>query len=549
MQLTLNWTDPLTWTILLALVILLVVQGWLIGRNTLLTPSRKLVRVVLNGLLWLTLLAYVLQPRWPVAKPDTQVLLVGDEVPTSIARRVQDSLQLSNRFTSRTLTGTYDSVTLVGNQFPVATLARLSASTLRQLPYVPSDGLARLHWKGVLRQGELQRVTGLINASKPQLLRLRYGNKTLDSLKLLAGTQSFALQFPTFTRGRSGGELVLGTTVLDTLRFFSRPTAPLTVHFLLNSPDIESKTLANWLGRQGHTVMVSATLSRDIASSVNINRSTAKAANAAPDLIITEPGSAGNPQIRKAVGDGRAVLFINLTTPDVDTRTINQAVGSRWQARRISTDPQVPVSHGLTALPYRFADNLNQFAVAGFPVFVQQAGPIAGRVAVSLLSETYPLALSGDSLAYARLWTAVLARLSKPEKNEVQVDAPLIQGLDQTVLVNNPTRRLPTLRIGTDTLRLTNSPLNDQSATGRGLFPTAGWQSVQDSLALYVETARPDHSLVSQALTDRFVLAHQQFQATTTAATSPPATQLPEWVWFALILFCFTALWLEPKLA
>ena len=86
MQLTLNWTDPLTWGCLLALTILLAVQGWLIARNASLSPARKSVRLGLNGLLWLVLLAYLLQPRWPVAKPDTQVLLVGDEVPASVAR-------------------------------------------------------------------------------------------------------------------------------------------------------------------------------------------------------------------------------------------------------------------------------------------------------------------------------------------------------------------------------------------------------------------------------------------------------------------------------
>ncbi|QJD79815.1 hypothetical protein [Spirosoma rhododendri] len=549
MQLTLNWADPLTWFSLLALAVLLIVQGWLILRNTSLSATRKSVRLGLNGLLWLVLLAYLLQPRWPVAKPTTQVLLVGDDVPTSVARRVQDSLNLPDRFTSRTLTGSYDSVTLVGNRFRVATLARLSASALRQVPYSAPDELARLSWKAVLRQGEIQRVTGLVNASTAQPLRLRYGNKTLDSLNLPAGTQPFALQFPAFARGKSSVELVLGDNVLDTLRFFSRPIAPLTVHFLLTSPDVESKTLANWLGRQGHTVTVSATLSKDISSSVSINKPTTKAAKT-PDLLITEPDNAGNPQIRKAVADGRAVLFINLTNPDVDSRTINQATGSRWQVRRTAADPQAPISNGLTALPYRFADNLSQFAVTGFPVFVQQtAGTTqAGRVGVSLLSETYPLALSGDSLTYARLWTAVLARLSGPQPDEVQVDAPLIQGFQQTVVINNPTRRLPTLRVGPDTLRLTDSPLNAQSASGRGLFSTAGWQPVQDSLALYVDPARPDDPLASRALTARFVLAHQQFQSTAVAPASPPAAQLPDWAWFALILLCFTALWLEPKL-
>ncbi len=549
MQLTLDWASPLTWLSLLALVVLLVVQGWLIGRNTALSPMRKGVRLGLNLLLWLVLLGYVLQPRWPIAKPATQVLLAGDDVPTSFARRLQDSLGIPERMTSRTLSGMYDSVTIVGAQFPPSVLARLSSSALRHIPYPAPDELLQIHWNGVLRQGELQHVTGLVKASTPQRLRLRYGNITLDSLNLTAGTHPFALQFPAFLRGKNQVELGLGDKLLDTLHFFSRPIEPLTIHFLLNSPDIESKTLANWLGRQGHTVTVSATLSKNLGSNVSINQSTTARAKT-PDLLITEPANAGDAQIRKAVADGRAVLFINLTNPDVDSRTINQAVGSRWQARRVTNAPLVPVSNSLTALPYRFADNLNQFSVTDFPVFVQQtAGRVQpGRVGVSLLSETFPLALSGDSTTYARLWTAVLARLSRAGTNGVQVDAPLIQGLDQSITINDPTRKARSLRVGTDTLRLTVSPLNPLSASGRGLFPTAGWQPVQDTMALYVETSQPARPLVSRALLDRFLLAHQQFAPSATTSAPGPAAQIPDWAWFALILLCFTALWLEPKL-
>lgn len=545
MQTTLNWTSPFTWLSLLALIILLAVQGWLLGRNSLLTVSRKRVRLGLNLLVWLVLLAYVLQPRWPVTTPATRVLLAGDEVPVLTARRVQDSLHLPERFTSRQLTGTYDSVTLLGNQFPMATLARLSSSSLQRVPYRQPDELERIHWKGMLRQGERQRVTGLITVTKPRRLRLRYGGRTLDSLAVDAGVHPFALHFAAFARGKSQVELVLDDNVLDTLRFFSRPTEPMTVEFLLNSPDFESNMLANWLGRQGHTVTVSATLSKGIASHVSINKTVKATAKNSPDLIVTEPDNAGNPLIRKAVADGRAVLFINLTNPDTDSRTINQAVGSRWVAHRTTNDPLVAVGNGLNALPYRFADNLNQFAVAGYPVFVQHT---AGRVAVSLLSETFPLALSGDSVAYSQLWTAVLTRLSRPEKNDVQIDAPLIQGLQQTIAINNPARRLSTLHVGTDTLHLTASPLNDQSASGSLLFPKPGWQSVQDSLALYVEAAQPGNSLTSRALVDQFMQAHDRFRSPVEAVTTPPAAQLPEWGWFVLILLCFSALWLEPKL-
>lgn len=539
----LNWSSPVSWLLLLALVGLLLVQLWLIRSNQSLPANRKALRLGLNLLLWGILVAYVVQPHWPVEHPATHVLLVGNDVPAAVARRVKDSLHLKDSFTARNLKNQYDSVTLLGQQFPPEVLTRLSQSALRHIPYNQPDHLQQIHWKGMVRQGEMQRVVGQLTASEAQPLRLRFGNKTLDSLMLQPGPNRFTMQFPAFARGQSEVELVLGQDApLDTLPFYTRPTTPLTVQFLLNSPDFESKTLAGWLGKQGHTVDVSASLSKNISSSLRFNKSDKASGQTPPDLVITEPANAGNPIIRKAVADGKAVLFINLTEPEQDSRTINQAVGSRWQAQKISNEPAITVGNGLTALPYRFADQLNQFSVGGFPVFVQQT---AGRIGVSLLSETYPLSLSGDTLTYNRLWTAVLARLSRPEKNTVQAEAPLYQGLEQTIYVNNPTTALRSIRVGTDTVQLSYSPLNERSAEGTSLFGQRGWQTVQDSLALYV--SGPD-GLRDRQLVEQFVRAHTHFQSLGKSSEEKPTTQIPDWLWLTLLIACFTALWLEPKL-
>jgi len=553
MHSTVNWTSPISWLISLALLALLVIQIWLIARNESLSVTRKWVRGILNGLLWLLLAGYFLQIQWPVDRANTHALLLGDEVPSGFVRQIKDSLHLSKSFTSRNFKPKYDSVTLVGQQFPVELLTQLSGAAIRWVPYNAPDALQTIHWKGIVRQGEIQRVTGLLTSSKEQWLRLRFGSKTLDSLLLHEGSNPFVFQFPAFGRGHSQVELVLGgtarnTSALDTLRFYTRPTNPLTVQFLLNSPDFESKTLADWLGKHGHTVTVSATLSKNIGSSLSINQSGKGAAKTTPDLIITEPSDAANPILRKAVADGKAVLFINLTSPEADSRAINQALGSRWQVRKFSNEPQVPVGNGLNALPYRFADQPTQFAVSGYPVAVQRT---TGRVGVSLLSETYPLSLSGDSIAYSRIWTAILARLSTSNQNSVQVDAPIYRHIRQPITVNNPANRLTTLRIGQDTLRLAYSPLNERSATGQSSFNQAGWQPVQDSLALYV--GGPDGTQTRDPLRDRqvvqqFLRAHERAQLVRSPTDQTQTASLPNSTWLVLLLVCFTALWVEPKM-
>lgn len=541
MHTTVNWSTPLTWLIAAALFVLLLVQVWFVVRNQSLTSARKGVRLGLNGLLWLLLAGYFANIRWSVDRPARHVLLVGDDVPTAVARQLADSLHIRERFSSRNLDAVYDSVTVVGQDFPTETLTGLSQSALYWVPYNQPDQLQTLRWKGLVRQGEMQRVTARIQSARKQWLRLRFGRQTVDSVSLQKGHNTVALQFPAVASGRSQVTVALDNTVLDTLRYFVRPTQPLTVQFVLNSPDFESKTLANWLGKQGHTVTVSATLSTNIRSKLQIN----KGGNKTPDLYIAEPGNARNATIRKAVAEGKSVLFINLTNPEVDCRAINQSAGSRFQVRKTTNEALVPIGAGLNALPYRFAESLNQRMVTGYPVAVQRG---SGRVGISLLSETFPLALSGDSVAYSRIWTAVLARLSPTDEPTIQADAPVYSRLPQEITVINPLPNRPaTLQIGSDTVQLTPSPLNEGASTGRATFPKSGWHPIQDSLGLYIDSLRADNPLAKRAEVAQFLLAHAQHQSPDKLPDRVTTAQIPDWVWLLLLIGCFTALWVEPK--
>ncbi|GAB3805827.1 hypothetical protein GCM10028819_39880 [Spirosoma humi] len=546
MQTSINWTSPINWFIALALLLLLAGQLWLIGRNQSLSTSRKWIKAGLNVVLWLLVAGYFGQFNWLSQRPSSHALLVGDDVPSAVARQVKDSLHIQDSFTSRNLKDEYDSVTVAGQRFPIETLTKLSNSSVNWIPYSQPDQLESLHWKGVVRQGEMQRVTGRVHSSEKKHLRLRFGSRTLDSVSVHKGDNTFSLQFPTFVRGRSQAELTLDGTTLDTIRFFSRPLEPLKVQFLLDSPDFESNTLASWLGKQGHTVQVVTTLSKGINSHVSINKVGKSIDKTTPDLLITDPANAATAAVKKALADGKAVLFINFTNPESDFRIINQALGSKWQVRKMSSEPLVSVGSGLNALPYRFADNINQVAVSGYPVAVQRK--LAGRIGASLLNETFPLSLSGDSVAYSRLWTAVLARLSTSDKNTVQVDAPLFSGLQQEIGLSNSGNLPPFLPIGQDTVSFVKSPMNEHAASGSSLFRQAGWQSIQDSLALYVDARAGNNPLAEQEIIRRFVSAHALPQSTSEQTARTTTAQVPNWVWLLLFIGCFTALWVEPKI-
>lgn len=515
---------------------------YLLARNKTLSTGRKTIKAGLNGLLFLVVAAYIWQPTWTVDKPARHALLVGDEVPTAMARRVQDSLGIQEQFTAKTLDPRYDSVTVLGQDFPRETLTKLSRATLNWLPYNAPDQVSDLRWRAVVRQGEPQKITGRITSTKTQTLAVRYGNKTLDSIPLKPGENTFALAFPAFAMGRTHAELVLNGTVLDSLHFLGRPLSPLKIQFLLSNPDFESKTLADWLGRHGHQVQLTAGISRNVSRELRINASKVMTN---PDLLVTEPDKAGSLAVRNALRNGRAVLFINLTNAETESRAIGRATGSRWVVRRMAATPVVELGNGLTALPYRFADAANQFSAGTYPVAIQRTANTnaVGRVGVSLLGETFPLALSGDSLTYSRIWSAVLAQLYPSANNNLLADAPLLPNVRQRVSLTNLTAPASRFIAGTDTVALTSSPLNAQSLNGQYLPTQAGWQPVSDSLAVYVSAGPDQRETVQQ-----FVLAHAAYGSAARKTDTTTTETVPGWLWLTLFLAVLTALWVEPKL-
>ncbi|KAA9354991.1 hypothetical protein [Larkinella humicola] len=545
---TFNPADVVSWLILLLLAVLLVVQVGLVVRNDTLPVRRKWIRGALNVLLWSLLLAYFLQIEWEIKPASTSVWIADSNVPGSAISQLKDSLK--NRevvrvrafkeasFRSRLTDGMIDTVTLIGNGFSPDVLGQLSRQTVQWVPYAQPDQVQLLRWKAILRKGETQSVSGRLQSSQERVLKLRYGNQTLDSLSVQTGTTAFAFHFPAFSQGRTELTLALDQKPLDTLRYFTRPTEPIAYQFILNSPDFESRTLADWLGKKGFSVQVTSTLSKDISSRLSINRA------ATPDVIITDPANATNPIVKKAVAQGKPVLFINLSDAETDTKTINRALNTSWKLKRLSNEATIPIGAGLQALPFQLTEALNQFPVAGYPVAVQKT---TAKIGVSLVSETFPLKLSGDSVAYDQIWTAILTPLQPAFPNNIQLDAPVFKGLRSVIHFNNLTRKPAEIRIGDDTVRLDYSAINPLSADVSYGFGRAGWLSLQDSLAVYVD--QPDEKPV---FGNQLVSDYLRARSTAVPDTRPgfqrgfPA-KIPNWIWILLFLSALTALWVEPK--
>jgi hypothetical protein len=545
---TFNPADFVSWLIVFFLAVLLVVQVGLVIRNSTLSVQRKWIRGVLNVLLWSLLLAYFLQIEWEI-KPDSKSLWIADsDVPASVINQLKDSLK--NRevvrvsafreasFRSRLTDGMIDTVTLIGSGFSPDVLGQLSRQTVQWIPYAQPDQVQMLRWKAILRKGETQLVSGRLQSSREQILKLRFGNQTLDSLPVKTGTTTFAFQFPAFSQGRTELTLLLDQKPLDTLRYFTRNAEPIAYQFILESPDFESRTLADWLGKKGYSVQVTSTISKDITNRLSINRAVT------PGVIITDPANATNPIVKKAVVQGKPVLFINLSDAETDTKTINRALGTSWKLKRLSNEATLPIGNGLQALPFQLVEALNQFTVVGYPVAVQKT---SAKIGVSLVSETFPLKLSGDSATYDRIWTAILASLQPTFTDNIQLEAPVFKGLRSVIHFNNLTRKPAEIRLANDTVRLAYSAINPLSADVSYGFGRAGWQSFQDSLAVYIDN--PDEKPVYG---NRLVSGYLRARSSAAVETKPGSeggfpAKIPDWLWILLFLSVLTALWVEPK--
>lgn len=537
-----NWNEAINWVQLIAASALLVVQCVLLYTRHR-GSGRAGVRIALNGLLWVSVVAWMLDPYFKSDAGTKIGLLIAKNVPSEIAGHIRDSLvgtevirtgEIGNR--------PVDTLVMVGQAFDETAFAAIRQSRnvpyLYWEPYFAPDELRDLHWKGVLRKGEMQRVEGSIQTANKKMLQVKYAGQILDSVMLHAGNNNFKLAFPAFSEGRTTTTLDLDGQTIDTIRFFAQPGHKLTIRFLLDSPDFETRNLATWLGKQGHAVLYDATLSKNIRSQLNINRVIE------PDLIVTSASNAAGPTVRKASNAGKSILFLQLGDHVTELPTINNALGTRFGAVKISNEESVALSGTLTARPFRFEPRGFQTQAPHYPVAIEK---VTGKIAVSLLNETFPMQLSGDSITYGKVWNEILAYMRPAQAPVTEWDAPVFQNAPAMLHLNNFQPLPQFVTIASDTIFTAVSALNDRSANATFLPGQNGWLPLHDSLdtEMYVQ----DYSSLQYAsCMQYFIRSTQKINATNTTRELISTRKLPGWAWFVWLMLCLTALWIEPKL-
>jgi hypothetical protein len=550
-----DWSDSLNQLIILLMAALLMMQLWLLFRKD---GEGKWLRAVLNVLLWLAVLAFIIQPYILKKTSSHTGLLFGKDVPSAFREKLKDSLKRAEIITTDKLKDNrFDTLLLVGQDFGSVLFSTLEQierkpSAVRWISHPAPDRAENMTWNGIVRKGEQQIVRGSIISSKKEILKLRYGNQTLDSLALRQGVNTFKMSFPVFTQGRTAVELAIGQSTLDTLRFFARPAESLTFQFMLDNPDFESRLLATWLGKNGHSVLYTAKLSKAISTKQTINKARD------PDIVITDAGNASDALVKKAVASGKSVLLINLFNPAQEVSAINSALGTKLQIRKISNEESVNAGSGLTSLPYQFVPANHYLLVPGYPAAVEKT---SGKVGVSLLNETFPLMLNGDSLTYEKVWNALLTSIRPASRNNISVQFPVCQDVKTSIELNNFESPANACLIGKDTLFPDYSVINGQSATGTIVPAESGWVSFQDlegntGAELYISAKQESNHTFQRKRTEEFIRAYNLVQSprdsgkelSTDMLVKGVKSKLPDWLWFGIIMVGLAGLWIETKL-
>ncbi|WP_066837741.1 hypothetical protein [Rufibacter ruber] len=330
-----------------------------------------------------------------------------------------------------------------------------SLSSLRLVPHLSPlpAGVLSASWPKKITLGEPVQVQGIFTSpEKPVILYLQAAGGNRDSMEVKKGAgQAFQLGFTPKTSGRFVYQLQWQEG--DSLRREAIPVIVeeprlLNVLMLSSAPSFEVKFLKNALAQQGHGVAVRQEVSQNIYQTETINLSKQSLNRLTPallqnfDVVLLEEAtlqgfSAQEKQaLQQAVrqqGLGILTCFSqNSAKPipffaEAGFRLISEKQARnapvRWRGNA-SAQAVLPLPGAVLQLsqgqkPLAWGQHLQQ-------VLVAYGRKGLGQVGVSLLPQTFSLALEGKDALYRQYWSQVLNALAKPEEG---VPAPAFPSL------------------------------------------------------------------------------------------------------------------------
>lgn len=529
----LSWTW--TWIFIAVIMTLLAVQLLWITKRTL-SPARKWLKSILNAALLFALTGYLLQPVWKSSRSEEGILVVSNSISNEKIRYWKDSLKLKEAIRFDTYRGEGNPVYLLGSEFSQLDLMKFKNKKLHWIQEENAGELSFLSWKGVLRQGETQTIAGKLVVEDSAHLVLSQAGVELAEAFLKAGPSDFKFQLPVSLIGRNELDLHANDSLVGKVRYFSTAPVPIKFTVQLAFPGAEVRFLIQFLTSTGHAVN----------EEIKVSKNTTIHASAASDstqFIIIDPAQLSDATIKSAIEAGASVLLMNLGDVYQDIARLNKLVKSNFEVTRTSNAESRAVQPDLDSEPFQFAPKVVQEVLLGNSVTIQQVGN--SKIGVSLLKETYPIKLSGDSLRYRAIWEEILGAMRPESTKAVEIMEPFFVGLPHYISIYQETYEADFVVFGADTLYLQQSLVNPYGKSGSLVTSASGWIKMADSLEVYVYAPDEWPSLHAAKLRSDFLTGRSG--NSTLPEEQLVKKQISDWVWYGLFLGLFALLWLEPK--
>jgi hypothetical protein len=563
------------WTVVLVFICLCILFVWKEWRGTL---SKLFLLNSLIAIIGLTALALmVLRPTWEKAVEGSAILITEgyEQSQLDSLKNGYKTSQYINYLPGISLTQRLDSikeVILIGDGLKPYDFWQLENKEVTYLKGDKPKGITRVTYLKDNFIGETFKVTGGYNsiASAHKLVLQNSGGLVLDSVVIdKKGLSSFNLKTNLKTSGKFVFTIIekdsLGKVLAsEPLPLIVKNKKPLRVLIINQFPSFETKYLKNFLSEEGHEIVVRSQITKNKFKFEYLNtgespvyRLTSGNLNNFDLLILDGPSLFSLSQKAKQVvqeevrinGLGvfiqpsdqvfrRSSDFIDFQTKADITNTI-----------QISNLPNVIVEK----YPYQFKEKgLKSVVLGNYGIGISNG---KGRMATSILNNTYQLILQGKNSAYKQIWTRIIEGVAKRKVLSKKIGTKQVFLFkDEPFLFNYRSKVKPSQfknRKESPIPMIKDVVINDM--WHGTIYPDKlGWSSItsiKDSLLNLDYFVMNEHSWKSVQRTKTQEENNRHF---TGEKTNDSITMIPvelERIWLlTLVILCFGYLWLYPKL-
>ena len=468
----------------------------------------------------------------------------------------------------------FHTVFVLGNGIPSYDLHRYDSSSMLYLGAKSLGGIIDLKYPSVVKQGDELAIDGKYRHNHSVSLLLKEEDKVLDSTFLKSDKDDFYFAIDTKAFGNrlytiqeidSTGEVINSEPLPVTVE----PREKLNILMINQFPTFESKYLKNFLGEEGHDIAIRNELTIEKFKYEYINQDPVNFRYLVPkvlqdiDLIILDAASLDKLSNNELISLSKAISEqgLNLLIQP-DDEYLNSSRNRTWDPFKFLKNNKTSVSineqayscfsysikSDLLTIPLLSDDNKDLLAAYGIHG--------SGKIATSLLKNTYESWLVGKQIEYKKLWRRIISGISESNSYKYfeKSDNMPVSYLHESTLFRLSSLDFPMIKgSGESTYGLEKNLLKNE-------WNFKIWNSKVGWSHLYVENDSSSHvsyyvagddewkALKTNQLRETnaryFSVKNDQDEAFSVAQWKP----MNYWWLFCLFVICAGYLWLEPKL-